>query len=77
MDMSQKSLLPQTESARRFLRGELAHLSLFSDFFCVTKRRPLKLLDDKRRKKCVFLSMETERSRFLYVDLQARPSDWC
>ena len=42
----------------------------FLNYFCVAKRRPLKLLEDERRKKRALLSMEIERSRFLYVELR-------
>ena len=54
----------RTESARRYLRGELVHPSFFSVSFRVTKHCPLKLFQHKRRIKSRFLSIKVVRSLF-------------
>ena len=61
----------RTEPARRYLRWEYAHPSFFSDCFRVSKHRPLKLFQHKRRIKTRFLSIKVVRSRFLFIDLRA------
>ena len=61
----------RTESARLFLRGETVHPIIFSDFFRVSKHRPLKLYQHKRRIKPRFLSINVVRTWFLFFDLRA------
>lgn len=64
-----------TKSARCFLRGELVHPIIFSTFFRVTKRRPLKLYQRKRRIKPRFFEHKGSEVVVSYSSIYERIVD--